>query len=202
MYSQPWDLNADLQKYRLLQLAHFIAAVRSEVIDLYDESLGDTRLSLGMRAYECCRSRILRAADSGEFPYLSILTPEGRFTFQIGGTPVRFSRNDPDHLPDRKIVVSEAAMNQMKLFGDTDQNSTIRWFFVFDTDFKSAADSVYFVGYSETGDIVCQWEIPLEDSVTHITDTKDNLSQPVDLPKPAVGIKKVVPDNDKEKDGS
>jgi len=165
MQQTPWEINSDLTEGRLIKLASFIATIRDEVIELHDEELGDTRLSLGMRAYECSRSRIIEESRSGDLPWLSVLTPEGRFTFSIGSTPVRFTRNDPKHLPDRKLVVSENAMAQMKLFGSR-PDADLRWFFVFDTHYKSAADAVYFVGYDSTGDIVCQWQVPVDDSVT------------------------------------
>lgn len=200
MTSRPWNINSDLKEDRLIAVAQFIASVRNEVIDRYDQDLGDTRLSLGMRAYECCRTRIKEVAESNEFPYLSILTPEGRFTFSIDGTPVRFTRNDPECLPGRKVIVSQAAMQQMQMFSDKNPYSNVRWFFVFDTDFKSAADAVYFVGYSELGEIVCQWQIPMEDSVTLISDTSDKLSSPVKQDKPVVKIKKIIADKDKEDD--
>ena len=191
----PWNLNPDLQEYRLIELAQFIAQIRNEVIDLYDEELGDTRLSLGMRAYECCRTRIQREAGSEMFPYLSILTSEGRFTFAFGETPVRFTRNDPENLPDRKIIVSEAAMEQMNLFSDSSLYATIRWFFVFDTDFQSSADAVYFVGYSEIGEIICKWQIPIEGGVTLVSEVTDELSEAVELPEPTIGIRRPITDD-------
>lgn len=188
MNQVPWELNPELSEERLTDLANFIANVRDEVIELYDEDLGDTRLSLGMRAYECCRSRIINASKDGIFPWLSILTAEGRFTFAIENVPVRFTRNDPKYLPDRKLVISENAMQQMSLFGNQPY-AELRWFFVFDTDYKSAADTVYFIGYSDLGEIVCQWQIPIEDNVVLISDVSNTLPQAVELNKPAVGLK-------------
>lgn len=201
MKQVPSEYNSDLSEERLNQMANFIAGVRDEVIELHDDELGDTRLSLGMRAYECCRTRIIDASKDGTFPWLSVLTPEGRFTFAIGNTPVRFTRNDPKYLPDRKLVVSANAMEQMTLFGDQPY-AEIRWFFVFDTHYKSAADAVYFVGYNELGDIVCQWQIPIEDSVTLISEVSDSMPQAVELDKPLVGVKRQAakvstPENEK-----
>lgn len=189
MHHSPWELNSDLSEFRLVDMANFIARVRDEVIELHDETLGDTRLSLGMRAYECCRTRIIQAAKEGLYPWLRILTPEGRFTFCIDNTPVRFTRNDPKCLPDRKLIVSDNAMEQMWLFGDH-AYAGVRWFFVFDTDYKTAAEAVYFVGYSESGKIVCQWEIPVENDVTLVSGVTDSMPQAVELDKPFVGVKR------------
>lgn len=185
MHTKPWDLNPDLSEGRLIALASFIANVRSEVIELHDESLGDTRLSLGMRAYECCRSRISEVAGSSDFSWLSILEPEGRFTFAMGVTPVRFTRNNPKQLPGRKLVVSLSAMKQMSLL-DPEPHAEVRWFFVFD----SVADAAYFVGYSEFGEIVCQWEIPVELGVVVLTDITSSLPDAVELEEPTIDVKK------------
>lgn len=189
MSQYPWELKSDLVEERLIKLANYIAKVRDEVIDLHDEELGDTRLALGMRAYECCRTRLIKISKNESFPWLSILDAEGRFTFCLGSTPVRFSRNDPKYLPDRKLIVSTKAMEQLSLFGEQ-SNAAIRWFFVFDTDYKSAADAVYFVGYNETGEIICQWQIPIEDRVTIISDATKPIPEAVEIEKPKVGIKR------------
>ena len=189
MQKAPWDYSPEFTRERLTAMANFIAGVRDEVIELHDEELGDTRLCLGMRAYECCRTRIIAASKSGKFPWLSILTPEGRFTFAIGGVPVRMTRNEPKYLPDRKLVVSESAMKQMSLFGDQ-PHANLRWFFVFDTYYKSAADAVYFVGYSELGEIICQWQIFIDDSVALVARTSNVVPEAVQLEKPQVGIKR------------
>lgn len=191
----PWEINPDLTEERVSQMAGFIAGVRNEVIELHDEELGDTRLALGMRAYECCRTRIIKESQIGSFTWLKILTPEGRFTFSIGNAPVRFTRNEPKYLPDRKLIVSENAQFQMDLFGSQPYAKT-RWFFVFDTHYKSAADAVYLVGYSELGEIVCQWQIPLEDNVTLISDASGLVTQAVELEKPLVSVKRLEKETD------
>lgn len=185
----PWEYNSDFTEEILTEIANFIANVRNEVIERHDDELGDTRLALGMRAYECCRSRIIREAGGDRFPYLSIITPDKRFTFLINNTPVRFTRNDPKYLPEKKLIVSNEAMEQMSLFGDGPYGD-LRWFFVFDTEYKSAADAVYFVGYDEIGKIICQWQIPVEDNVTLVTSVTDTLPQAVDVDKPRVAIKR------------
>ena len=199
MKNFPWELNPELTEERLTQTAAFIAMVRDEVIELHDEALGDTRLALGMRTYECVRTRLIDESVGTSFPWLSILTPEGRFTFSIGGTPVRFTRNDPKYLPDRKLIVSESTMEQMTLFKEQ-PFSDVRWFFVFDTYYKNAADAVYFVGYSENGEIICQWQIPIEDNVTLMSPVSNSLPEAIQLEKPSVKIKKLKQKKDITKD--
>jgi hypothetical protein len=201
MEEMPWELNSDLTKDRIITLASLIAQKRAEVIELHDEILGDTPLSLGMRCYECCRTEIIRAAQ--DLPWLFILTPEGRFTFRIGSTPVRFSRNDPKYLPDRKLITSfETQMHLKDFIDEIYPYEEIRWFIVFDTHFKNPADAVYCVGYTETNEIICQWQIPLEDKVTLISEVDAPLSQPVEVPVAPIKLKRQPQQKDSDSDES
>ncbi|MDD2661981.1 MAG: hypothetical protein PHY54_20240 [Methylococcales bacterium] len=195
MQEMPWELNSDLNKDRLIAIASIIAKKRGDVIELHDEiRLKDTPRGLGMRCYECCRSEIIYIAESNIWSWLSILTPEGRFTFCIENTPVRFSRNDPKYLPNRKLVTSFETQKQMDWINEHSPYAEIRWFIVFDTHFKSPADAVYFVGYTETNEIICQWQIPLEDKVTLISGVNAPLSQPVDVPPAPIKLKNQPPE--------
>ena len=186
----PWELNPDLTRDRITAIASLIASKRGEVIDLHDEVLGDTPRSLGMRCYECCRTEINQVADSKIWPWLSKLTPEGRFTFCIENTPVRFSRNDPKDLPNKKLVTSFETQKQMDWINKSYPYASIRWFIVFDTFFKNAADAVYCVGYTEMNEIVCQWQIPLEDKVTLISEVNASLPQPVNVEAAPIKLKR------------
>lgn len=190
MKKLPWELVPEFKPEILTEMTIFIADIRDEVIELHDENLGDSRLSLGMRAYECCRKRIIRADNQKQFPWLSILTPEGRFTFAIKNIPVRFTRNDPKYLPDKKLVVSDETQEQFDMFHETMPYATLRWFFVFDTHYKAAADAVYFVGYNEVGQIVSQWQVPVEENVVLLTDVNGSNPAPEDIEPPTLLIKK------------
>jgi hypothetical protein len=202
MDEMPWELNSDLTNDRIIDIASLIAKKRSEVIELHDEILGDTPRCLGMRCYECCRTEINQVADSKIWPWLFKLTPEGRFTFRIGDTPVRFSRNDPKDLPNRKLVTSFETQKQMDLFKESNPNAEIRWFIVFDTYFKNPADAVYCVGYTETNEIICQWQIPLEDKVTLISEVDAPLSQAVDVPVAPIKLKRQLQQKNSDSDES
>ncbi len=199
-YTKPWELNSKLTKEHILTIASFIKYVRSEVIELHDEVLGDTALSLGMRCYEVCKERIKR--QSVELDWLSVITSNGRFTFGINSIPVRFVRNDPKELPNKKLVMSFETLKQIDWIKEHNQCDTqyaeIRWFFVFDTYYKKPADNVYFVGYTETGEIICQYEIILEDKVTLLTSINPKKSQPVEQKKPEPTLKSQFKVNEKD----
>lgn len=188
MYDEPWKLVPQFKRERLLELANLLIQVRGEVIDRHEPEIGDTRLSLGMRAYECCRSRIIFKDAEGDWPWLSILTPQQRFTFAIEGVPVRFSRNDPKQLPNRKLIPSDEAGIQMDLF-DTGFTK-LRWFFVIDTVYDLPVEHAYFIGYNELNEIVCMWEIPLSDSVPVIAKISNDKPAPVRVPPAKPKLKK------------
>jgi len=187
----PWEINPNLDKDKIIELAKLIVDVRGEVIDLHDEALGDTRLSLGMRAYECCRSRIIAESKIETWDWLGILTPTGRFTFLIDGVPVRFVRNDPNQLPSEKLIPSEETLMQMDMFASESRYATTRWFFVIDTFYKTAADNIYFVGYNDIGDIISQWDIPLEKHATPLVIIDNNFPAKKEIPKAPISIKTI-----------
>jgi len=179
MHEEPWLLAPQLKKEYLLQLASFLVKVRGEVIDRHEPDLGDTRLSLGMRAYECCRKRIIFKNDEGTWPWLSVLTEQGRFTFAIDGVPVRFTRNDPNNLPDRKLIPSQEGFEQMSLFEAVNDHSHLRWFFVIDTPYDVPAENAFLIGYSERNEIVCKWTVPLADQIFAPGDINAKKPEPV-----------------------
>lgn len=192
MKSLPWEINTDLTQDRIKIIANLICQVRTDVIDRHDEALGDTRLSLGTRAYECCRTRIIALANSKMHDWLDTVTDEGRFTFRIGNTPVRFTRNTPENLPNRKLIVSEEA--QQLLFFDIDPDfgtkETLIWFFIIDTPYMVPVETMYMVAYTQNKEIRCQWEIPVEEVVPlGLTLVNDTVPQPVELPPAIVTAK-------------
>ncbi len=191
MHQEPWLFAPQLQKDYIQQIAQLLVQVRGEVIDRHEPALGDTRLSLGLRAYECCRSRIKFKDADGDWPWLSIITDEGRFTFAIDSVPVRFSRNDPSCLPDRKLIPSEEGYEQMRLFESANNYAHLRWFFIIDTPYDTPVENAFFVGYSEFNEIICKWEIPLSDQLPMMTKVEEDKPQAVKV-KPAKAKLKLI----------
>ena len=197
----PWKYLPQLKEEHLVELAVLIAQVRAEVIERHEPELGDTRLSLGVRAYECCRTRIIEKATIGDWPWLSVVTEEGRFTFTINGVPIRFSRNDPEELPDRKLVRSEEAKqltHQLSLFGDAKNRHSLHWFYIIDTPYDVAAENVFVVGYDEDGQIECFHDLELTDQVPAIGGIDENKPQSVEIPPAKVKLKKPKSHNNKK----
>jgi hypothetical protein len=201
MHNQPWALAPELKKEHLQQLANLLVQVRGEVIDRHEPELGDTRLSLGIRAYECCRSRIIFKDEEAEWSWLSILTENGRFTFAIDGVPVRFSRNDPSCLPERKLILSTEAQMQLALSENEQLSSAVRWFFVIDTPYDVPVEKAFVVGYSESNEIVCKWEIPLADLVPVVSSVDKDKPKAVVIPPAKAKLKLVKKKDDVDKNG-
>lgn len=196
MTEKPWGINPDLKEDRIITLAQVIAEVRGEVIDRHDEELGDTRLSLGMRCYECCRTRLTRLADINQWSWLFNLNKTGKFTFLIGNTPVRFVRYDPNNLPWTKLIPSEYAARQLNLLSylsEYKQYSDLIWYFVFDTEYNHSADRIYFVGHRRNKDkskeIVCKYQISLEGKKGLLFEVNTPELQPVEVAEAPLSLK-------------
>lgn len=189
MIKKPWAIHPDLTLKRITIIGNIIAGIRGEVVDLHDEAIGDTPKSLGMRAYECCRSRLNKSGISKAWPWFSVLTPDGRCTFQIGKVPVRFTRNDPEQLPSRKLLTSEECKGQLSLFKD-EEFSKIRFFFVVDTYYKNAADNMYFVGYNEHGKIVSSCDIQIQTSPVSLAAMPPSQNDAVVIQPARIKVKK------------
>ena len=90
----------------------------------------------------------------------------------------------------------------MSLFPDTYQYSEIRWFIVIDAYYKSAADAIYFIGYTNQGDILCKWKVPLEDNVTLLSEIDAKKPEAIEINAAPIKIKKPneekVVENDKQ----
>ena len=196
MTEKPWKINPDLQEDRIIPITQVIAEVRGEVIDRHDEELGDTRLSLGMRCYECCKTKLIRLADSKRYDWLTNLTKTGRFTFRIGNTPVRFVRYDPKKLPWTKLIPSEYAARQLNLlnyFPEYKQHADVIWYFVFDTEYNHPADRIYFVGYrmnkDKSKEIICKYQISLEGKKGLLFEVNAPELQPVEVAEAPLSLK-------------
>ncbi len=189
MEKLPWEVNPDLTEDRLKKIASLIAQIRAEVLDLHDSELGDTKLVLGLRSYECCRMRIIKEDQANTWDWLSIVKPTGRFAFGIGNTPVRFAKSLPDELPNRLLITSPEALKQMSLLPAPPEDAFLRWFFVIEVSSQRAVDNVYFVGYTESGEMPVMWQIPLDDVVGYVSPIEEIKSEAIELPPASINIK-------------
>ncbi|WP_258540246.1 hypothetical protein [Klebsiella variicola] len=188
---QPWELNPELTQERLKKLASLIRDVRDDVVDRHDDDLGDSARATGMRAYECCRTRIARASmDLEEWPWLGIVKKDGKFTFSIKSVPVRLYRGKPDSPEERRLIPCYEALSQASfLFEEVGDAADIIWFFAIEVDEFRYVDRVTFTGFLEGAQVSC-WEIPLNEKVPAISSIDAELPEPVKIEKPVVSVKK------------
>jgi hypothetical protein len=187
---QPWDVNPALTTDRLKQLASFIREVRDSVVDLHNEELGDSARSLGLRAYECVRTRIIRASNDPEWSWLKVLRDDGRFTFSIANVPVRFYRGKPDSPEERRLIPCIEASRQMSLLSEDVGNdvASVIWFFAVELDELRYVERVSFTGFYN-GAQVAYWEIPLDEKVMPLSLVDSALPAPSYTQKASVSVK-------------
>lgn len=187
---QPWELNPALKSNRLSELASLIREVRDSVIDLHDDVLGDSARSTGLRAYECCRNKIIRASDDNDlWPWLGIVKEDGKFTFSIDSVPVRLYRGVPSSPEERRLIPCVEALSQMSLLLDDVGNAaSVIWFFAIEVDEFRYVDRVTFTGFLDGAQVSC-WEIPLDEKVPAFGSVDSLLPEPVVTQKASVSIK-------------
>jgi hypothetical protein len=111
----PWDAYSPLNAERLSIVADKLRKARNDTVKLYDPFGGDTPWSHGCRAHVRQIKAILDAAK--EYVWLTILPDEEglRFTFAIGGIPIRFYRGAPDEIPKHHLHRTFAEIRQLQL---------------------------------------------------------------------------------------
>lgn len=188
---QPWELNPALMPEHLIRLASLMRNVRDGIVDLHDDELGDSARSTGMRAYECCRTQIIRASmDFEEWPWLRILRDDGKFTFSISSVPVRLYRGQPSNPEERRMIPCVEAVRQMSLLPDhIGDAASVLWFFAIELDESRYVERITFTGYLDDVQVSC-WEIPLDEKVVSMSSSDSELPEAVILKKAAVGVKK------------
>ncbi|MBY6208733.1 MULTISPECIES: hypothetical protein [Halomonas] len=177
-------------------MAELIRDVRASAVDSYAPEEGDTTKSLGFTAYERTRSIICSTAGTPGFEWLSVLTPDRRFTFRIGDTPVRFWKGIAERLPGSKLLRSEEALRQTELnFHDEPINSLI-WYIIVETGPDKLVERAYLIGFTEHGIQHINWEIPIKGKITTLASAEDSKTEGVEMVSAAARLRK----KDKGKD--
>jgi hypothetical protein len=94
-------------------------------------------------------------------------------------------------LPERKLILSPEAGEQIRLFEDENKYADLRWFLVIDSAYDTPVENAYFVGYSPMNEIVCKWQIPLSDQVPLLSEVDTFESQPIPIPAAKAKLKVV-----------
>jgi hypothetical protein len=120
----PWDPYPSLTAERLAIVADKLRKARDGTTKLYDPTGGDTPWSHGCRAHVRQIKAVLDSAK--EHDWLTILPDsEGlRFTFAIGGVPIRFYRGTPQEIPEHHLHRTFAEIRQLQLVLIADARKT------------------------------------------------------------------------------
>ena len=170
-------------------VAQLIADGRQVALELFDEEAGDNGWTLGCRAFQFGRARILRAADGGEYPWLDVIDRSLQLIFKIGEVPVRIYRGDADDPTDRTMRQSLNELKQLSLlFNERDEGRDLAYRFAIETDVDGSVLAVKFVGLrGETAVLV--WDVPLDLAGPTSGTVGRPATDSIDLTPPRVGVR-------------
>ena len=184
----PWDFHKDLTADRLTLVAALIADGRRAAVERFDEVAGDNGWTLGCRAFQFGRARILRAIDGGEYPWLTAIDRTLQLIFKIGEVPVRIYRGEADEPTDRTLRQSLSELRQLNLlFDERDEGRDLAYRFAVETDIDGDVLSVKFVGLRGDSAIL-NWDIPLDGDTRHTSAIAHPATASVELPAPIVTV--------------
>ena len=162
MKTLPWEYHPDLTEERLVKIAEFIVDGRRTAVELHNEAEGDDGWTLGCRAFQFVRFRILKAADEGNVDWLQAIDRTMHLVFQIGQVPVRFYRGEPNDPTERTLNQTNIELNQLSLiFPDHDEAGDLAYRFAIDPDVDGSALAIHFVGLRGKS-AVLNWQVPVE----------------------------------------
>ncbi len=158
----PWDYHPDLTEERLVAAARLIADGRQVAVELFDEEAGDNGWTLGCRAFQFARARILRAVDHDTYSWLGVIDRSLQLIFTIGEVPVRIYRGEAEEPTDRTRRQSLNELRQLAFsFDERDEGRDLAYRFAVETDIDGSVLAVKFVGLQgETA--VLNWDVPLD----------------------------------------
>lgn len=184
----PWEYHQDLAEERLIIIARLIVDGRQTAVELQAEVEGDNGWTLGCRAFQFGRHRILRAADNVEHPWLGLIDRGLQLTFKIGEVPIRIYRGEADEPTDRTMRQSNNELRQLGFsFDERDEGRELAFRFAVETDIDGSALAVKFVGL-RGATAVLNWNVPIEDIASGGA-VGSAATEPVELGAPTVGVR-------------
>ena len=184
----PWDYHPDLTEERLVTVARMIVDGRQTAVELFDEEAGDNGWTLGCRAFQFGRARILRAVDEAAHPWLDVIDRTLQLIFTIGEVPIRIYRGEAEEPTDRTRRQSLTELKQLGFsFDERDEGRDLLFRFAVETDVDGSVLAMKFVGLrGETA--VLNWDVPLAlDTATGAIGRP--ATESVELKAPSVGVR-------------
>ncbi|MUZ74781.1 hypothetical protein GOZ90_19005 [Agrobacterium vitis] len=185
----PWEYHFDLTEERLCAVASMIVDGRHSALDRYDEAAGDNGWTHGCRAFQFGRFRILKAIDSGDYPWLTAIDRSLQLIFKIGEVPVRIYKGLPEEPTTRTLRQSFGELRQLGLlFPTSDEGRDLAYRFAIETDLDGSVIAVNFVGlHGDTA--VLNWDVPFDSTLGFTGTVGREASESVELDPPSVGVR-------------
>ena len=158
----PWEYHSELTADRIVAVARMIVDGRQTAVELFDEEAGDNGWTLGCRAFQFGRARILRAVDNGTHDWLGVIDRTLQLIFTIGEVPVRIYRGEAEEPTHRTMRQSLNELRQLGFsFDERDEGRELAFRFAVETDIEGSVLAVKFVGLrGETA--ILNWDVPIE----------------------------------------
>ena len=154
---KPWEPDPSLDEARLVAVAELIITISDECTGLHDIKAGDGSWSLGCRIYQRVLNRFDRLSDSGEWPWLRVLTRkyELQLPLMIGSCFIRYFRGEANNPPNMQLFQAEEIQKHFgKPITDPDAFS---WFMVLEHDELGRAVRVVVQQANSDGTIQYPW---------------------------------------------
>ena len=186
--SFPWEFHNDLTQDRIVAVARMIVDGRQAAVELFDAENGDNGWTLGCRAFQFGRARILRAVDENAYDWLGVIDRSLQLIFTIGEVPLRIYRGEADEPTDRTMRQSLPELRQLSFsFDERDEGRELAYRFAIETDIDGSVMSVKFVGLrGETA--ILNWDVPVESRPVSGAVGRP-ASESVELEAPNVGVR-------------
>jgi len=185
----PWEYHFDLTEERICVVASMIVDGRHSALDRYDEAAGDNGWTHGCRAFQFGRHRILKAVDSGDYPWLTAIDRSLQLIFKIGEVPVRIYKGLPEEPTTRTLRQSFGELRQLGLlFPTCDGGRELAYRFAIETDLDGSVLAVNFVGlHGDTA--ILNWDVPFDSNLGFTGTVGREASESVELEPPSVGVR-------------
>jgi hypothetical protein len=184
----PWDYHPDLTEDRIITIARMIVDGRQAAVELFDEEAGDNGWTLGCRAFQFGRARILRAVDDSSYDWLGLIDRTLQLIFTIGEVPIRIYRGEAEEPTDRTMRQSLSELRQLGFsFDERDEGRDLLFRLAVETDIDGSVLAMKFVGLrGETA--ILNWDIPIESSAGSGAIGRP-ATESVELESPNVGVR-------------
>jgi hypothetical protein len=179
----PWEFYPALTESKLNVIAEALLSVYDSTHSDLSTDLDDN-YTRGTTTFGRSKNKLTTLARSGVYPWLDLRNTSNDLTCAIDGVPFRFFRDDHDK-PTKKGFWRRNAQDDLFAVED-DQPVLFR--FVLESPVSDVDEPVvYFLGFTATGQLACEWK---HETIVRVLRSADD-TRPVaeEIPSPTVNLK-------------